>query len=195
LISVCSGIKRDGSRCTATVEPPQQYCWWHDPANADKRRRAASKGGKGGGSREIRDLKRRISEVVDAVLEGSQDRGRAAVAIQGFNALRGVLEFGEEDPRDRRARGPHRGLRTAAGRRPEMGSLERRIEILEDVRMRGERQFVSEALSQLSDEELDALEESLDAEARARGEEPQPNEYLEELKRWEAEATERQRRR
>jgi hypothetical protein len=39
------------------------------------------------------DLKRRISDVVDAVLEGSQDRGRAAVAIQGFNALRGVLEL------------------------------------------------------------------------------------------------------
>ena len=92
-MAVCSGIKRDGSRCTATVEPPQQLCWWHDPANADKRRRAASKGGKGGGSREIRDLKRRISEVVDAVLEGSQDRGRAAVAIQGFNALRSMLEL------------------------------------------------------------------------------------------------------
>jgi hypothetical protein len=92
-MSVCSGIKRDGSRCTVTVEGPQEYCWWHDPVNADKRRRAASKGGKGGGSREIRDLKRRISDVVDAVLEGSQDRGRAAVAIQGFNALRGVLEL------------------------------------------------------------------------------------------------------
>jgi hypothetical protein len=92
-MAVCSGIKRDGSRCTATVEPPQQYCWWHDPANADKRRRAASKGGKGGGSREVRDLKRRISEVVDAVLEGTQDRGRAAVAIQGFNALRSMLEL------------------------------------------------------------------------------------------------------
>jgi hypothetical protein len=92
-MAVCSGIKRDGSRCTASVEAPQQYCWWHDPANADKRRRAASKGGKGGGSREIRDLKRRISDVVDAVLKGSQDRGRAAVAIQGLNALRGVLEL------------------------------------------------------------------------------------------------------
>jgi hypothetical protein len=92
-MAVCSGIKRDSSRCTATVEPPQQYCWWHDPANADKRRRAASKGGKGGGSREVRDLKRRISEVVDAVLEGTQDRGRAAVAIQGFNALRSMLEL------------------------------------------------------------------------------------------------------
>jgi hypothetical protein len=92
-MAVCSGIKRDGSRCTATVEQPRQYCWWHDPANADKRRRAASRGGKGGGSREIRDLKRRISDVVDAVLEGSQDRGRAAVAIQGFNALRSMLEL------------------------------------------------------------------------------------------------------
>jgi hypothetical protein len=92
-MGVCTGIKRDGTRCTAIVEPPQQYCWWHDPANADKRRRAASKGGKGGGSKEIRDLKKRISGVIDAVLEGSQDRGRAAVAIQGLNALRGVLEL------------------------------------------------------------------------------------------------------
>jgi hypothetical protein len=31
--------------------------------------------------------------VVDAVLEGSQDRGRAAVAIQGLSALKGVLEL------------------------------------------------------------------------------------------------------
>ena len=72
-----------------------------------------------------------------------------------------------------------------------MGGLERRIEILEDVRMRAEAQLTSEALSQLSDEELDALEESLDAEARARGEQPPPNELLEKMKRWEAEAIER----
>jgi hypothetical protein len=93
LMAVCSGIKRDGSRCTATVEAPLEYCWWHDPANADKRRWAASKGGKGGGGKEIRDLKKRISLVIEAVLEGSQDRGRAAVAIQGFNALKSVLEL------------------------------------------------------------------------------------------------------
>ena len=93
MMAVCSGIKRDGSRCTATVEASQEYCWWHDPANADKRRRAASKGGRGGGGKEIRDLKKRISLVIDAVLEGSQDRGRAAVAIQGFNALKSVLEL------------------------------------------------------------------------------------------------------
>jgi hypothetical protein len=42
---------------------------------------------------EIRDLKKRISEVVDAVLEGSRVRGQAPVAIQGFNALKSVLEL------------------------------------------------------------------------------------------------------
>ena len=42
---------------------------------------------------EIRDLKKRISLVIEAVLEGSQDRNRAALAIQGFNALKSVLEL------------------------------------------------------------------------------------------------------
>ena len=92
-MDVCAGIKRHNTRCTATVEAPQKYCWWHDPANSEKRRRAASRGGRGGGGKEMRDLKRRISEVVEAVLEGSQDRGRAAVAIQGLSALKSVLEL------------------------------------------------------------------------------------------------------
>ena len=89
----CQGIKRDGGRCTASVAPGLQWCFNHDPERAADRKRNASRAGKSSGGREIRDLKRRISDVVDAVLEGSQDRGRAAVAIQGFNALRGVLEL------------------------------------------------------------------------------------------------------
>jgi antitoxin (DNA-binding transcriptional repressor) of toxin-antitoxin stability system len=76
-------------------------------------------GGKGGGSKEIRDLKRRISEVIDAVREGSQDRGRAAVAIQGFNALRGALEL------ERKVR--------------ELDELEARIEALEQLQEGGSR--------------------------------------------------------
>ena len=89
----CAGTTRDGRQCTVIVKPPLLYCYQHDPDRADERRRNASRAGKSAGSREIRDLKRRISLVIDAVLEGSQDRGRAAVAIQGFNALRGVLEL------------------------------------------------------------------------------------------------------
>jgi len=77
-----------------------------------------------------------------------------------------------------------------------VGSIDRRLKCLErlvegrvEARVRGE-------LGRLSDEELEALEGSLLAEARARGEHPPPtNELLEEMKRWEAEAIEQLRRR
>lgn len=89
----CVGTTRGGGRCTTIVKPPNEHCYQHDPARSEERRRNASRAGKSSGGRAVRDLKGRISEVIDSVLEGSQDRGRAAVAIQGFNALRGVLEL------------------------------------------------------------------------------------------------------
>jgi hypothetical protein len=117
VMSRCQGIKRDGGRCTASVPPSAQWCFNHDPERAADRKRNASRAGKSSGGREIRDLKRRISDLVDAVLEGSQDRGRAAVAIQGLNALRGVLEL------ERKIR--------------ELDELEARIEALEQTREGG----------------------------------------------------------
>jgi hypothetical protein len=76
-----------------------------------------------------------------------------------------------------------------------MAGLERRLELIEAKRKLGKAPLVREALGRLSDEELEALEESLLAEARARGERPPPkNELLEKMKRWEAETIERQRR-
>jgi inactivated superfamily I helicase len=77
-----------------------------------------------------------------------------------------------------------------------MASLERRLELIEAKRKMGEAQLVREALAQLSNEELEAAEESLLAEARARGEQPSPtNELLERLKQLEAETIAQQRRR
>jgi hypothetical protein len=81
----CAGTKRDNSPCTATVEPPQRYCWWHDPANADKRRRAASKAGKSKPSRELAGIKQRLSDLADDVLEERVDKGVGAVASQVLN--------------------------------------------------------------------------------------------------------------
>jgi len=87
----CAGTKRDNSPCTATVEPPKRFCWWHDPANADKRRRAASKAGKSKPSRELAGIKQRLSDLADDVLEGRQERAVAAVASQVLNVyLRAV---------------------------------------------------------------------------------------------------------
>ena len=117
----CAGIKRDGGRCTTIVKPPQTHCYQHDPNRSEERRRNASRAGKSTGGREIKDLKRRISEVVDTVLEGSQDRGRAAVAIQGFNALKGVLEL------ERKIK--------------ETDALEARIEALEQSQEGGSRRW------------------------------------------------------
>jgi hypothetical protein len=75
-----------------------------------------------------------------------------------------------------------------------MAGLNRRLESIEGRRKRRGDQSRREALSNVSDAELRALEESLDAEARARGEEPPPNELLEKFKQLEIEATEQQRR-
>ena len=81
----CAGTKRDGAPCTATVEPPQRFCWWHNPANADKRRRAASKAGKAKPNRELASIKTRLSDLADDVLTGALDKGVAAVASQVLN--------------------------------------------------------------------------------------------------------------
>jgi phage-related tail protein len=87
----CAGTKRDGTPCTATVEPPQRFCWWHNPANADKRRRAASKAGKAKPNRELASIKTRLSDLADDVLAGEVDKGVAAVASQVLNVyLRAV---------------------------------------------------------------------------------------------------------
>jgi hypothetical protein len=71
------------------------YCIGHDPDQAEARRRRASKGGKRGGrgrpQAELGDIKRRLSELADDVLEGRQDKGVAAVASQVLNVyLRAV---------------------------------------------------------------------------------------------------------
>jgi hypothetical protein len=78
----CRGFKRTGERCTGTVEPPQEFCWWHDPANAEQRSRAASKAAKSKGSTELGVVKRQLRDIADAVLEGSLDKGRGSIAAQ-----------------------------------------------------------------------------------------------------------------
>jgi hypothetical protein len=76
-----------------------------------------------------------------------------------------------------------------------MGSLNRRLESIEARRKRRGDQQRREALARLSDEELRALEEALLRPTLSPGEPLPPNELLEKMKRWEAEAEEQQRRR
>jgi hypothetical protein len=88
-MSSCSGIRADGGRCKAQAGRNSEWCIGHDPHRAEERRRRASKGGKRGGrgrpQAELSDIKRRLSDLVDDVLEGRKDRGDAAVAGQLLN--------------------------------------------------------------------------------------------------------------
>jgi hypothetical protein len=89
----CAGFKRDGGHCTATVEPPQRYCWWHDPANAEMRRRSASKAARSKPSREIRDLKKQLEELAADVLAGHVERGNAVAVNQILNTRARLIEL------------------------------------------------------------------------------------------------------
>ena len=88
----CAGIKRDGGRCAVVVGPGQSHCYAHDPDRARERRRNASRGGKSKGQGELGDLKRQIKDLAAGVLEGTADRGRAAVANQLYNTLIRAIE-------------------------------------------------------------------------------------------------------
>jgi hypothetical protein len=105
-MSVCSGIRADGGRCKAQAMRNSEWCINHHPDQAALRRRRASKGGKRGGrgrpQAELADIKRRLSDLADDVLEGRQDRGVAAVASQVLNVyLRAVsVELKVQEQRD-----------------------------------------------------------------------------------------------
>ncbi len=81
----CSGITRSGTRCERSADGPNGLCWAHDPANAEKRRRLASKAGKAKPDRELTSIKDRLSELAEDVLEDRVDKSAAAVAGQLLN--------------------------------------------------------------------------------------------------------------
>ncbi len=83
----CAGIKRDGGRCTVVVEGPHDYCYQHDPARQDERKRNASRAGKSKPSRELHTIKAKLSLLADDVLGGRVDRANAAVAGQLLNGV------------------------------------------------------------------------------------------------------------
>src|SRR5215211_148189 len=87
----CHGTRRNGERCTQTVEPPNAYCWHHAPERAEERRKAASRAGRSRPSTEVRTIKEEIRAVISNVKAGDLDRNDAAVMIQGYRALKDFI--------------------------------------------------------------------------------------------------------
>ena len=87
----CSGITREGRRCTVSVNGAQEFCHLHDPARSEERRRQASRAGRARGNREVATLKDEIKTVIADVKAGELDRNDAAVMIQGYRALKDFI--------------------------------------------------------------------------------------------------------
>ena len=82
---LCSATKRDGAPCTLPPNGSDGLCWAHDSRNAERRRRGQSRGGKNKPSRELVNIKQRLSGLADDVLAGEVDRGDGAVVAQVLN--------------------------------------------------------------------------------------------------------------
>jgi hypothetical protein len=92
-VASCGAITAKGGRCTATVRPGAEWCYNHDPARAQERKRNASRAAKSRGGGEITDLKAQLRDLATDALEGKVERGVAAVVNQIINTRVRLVEL------------------------------------------------------------------------------------------------------
>jgi len=86
----CDGIKANGGPCRGVPVRGSAWCPAHHPDYQERRRQGAKRGGRTTGATRQTDrlaaVDRVLTEMIEGVLGGSVERGRAAVAIQACNA-------------------------------------------------------------------------------------------------------------
>ena len=88
----CAAVKANGERCRLDATGQQGYCWAHDPANREKRRVRASRGGRAKARAELPQLKALLTDLTERVLAGDLETGRTAVANQLINTRLRAIE-------------------------------------------------------------------------------------------------------
>jgi hypothetical protein len=83
----CSATKLNGEPCENVAHGSQDVCWSHDPRNAEKRRKQASKAATAKADREVREVKREIRDLIKAVREDGFDVSRANTANRLYQTL------------------------------------------------------------------------------------------------------------
>lgn len=126
----CEAITQAGSRCRLDATPGATWCYSHDPARVEERRRNARKAGRSGGNgrsgaSELAGIKRDIRGVLDGVLDGRIDRGAGSCAAQLLNVLLRAVELErkvrEADELERRLEDLERALTDTGGGRASWG--------------------------------------------------------------------------
>jgi hypothetical protein len=96
----CAALTKGGGRCQRIASDGSGYCYSHDPAMAEERRRNAQRAGQAGGrgrpgagaSAELATVKAELRDVIADVRDGSLDRGTGAVIGGLYNTLLRALE-------------------------------------------------------------------------------------------------------
>jgi hypothetical protein len=98
----CTATKLNGEPCENVAHGSQKLCWSHDPKNAERRRKHASKAATAKADREVREVKREIRDLIKAVREDGFDVSAAntinrlyQTLLQYILAERGI--YREED--------------------------------------------------------------------------------------------------
>lgn len=104
----CESTKRNGEPCQAQALPNSPHCWAHDPARAEQRAEARSRGGRN--SAKIHRLRGlvpprlvavydRLEEALGEVHDGELDPKRAQAMASLAKAMVAVLTAGEIEQR------------------------------------------------------------------------------------------------
>jgi hypothetical protein len=91
-MAVCRATKANGESCTLAANGPQGFCWAHDPANREKRRRMASRAARSKPNRELSSIKTLLEDLTEQVLSGELQTGPATVANQLINTRLRAIE-------------------------------------------------------------------------------------------------------
>ena len=114
----CSATKRDESKCNAAAIPGSEFCFFHDPSKAEKRREAQAQGGRQNRTKTLE------STVPDVKVEDCGDA--IALISETINQVR----KGQIDPRVANSVGFLANILIKA---VEQNKLETRIEQLEEL--------------------------------------------------------------
>jgi len=85
LLARCAGFKPDDTQCERIVNDRYMYCYSHDPARKEQRRRAASKAGKAKPGSEVAELKSKLAKLYEDTRAGRcpSNVGQVCATIAG----------------------------------------------------------------------------------------------------------------
>jgi hypothetical protein len=88
----CGGFKGDGSPCERIVGASQRFCYAHDPARKEERRRAASRAGRSRSGGELGEVRELLREITERVLSGEMSTSVGITVNQVCNTRLRLIE-------------------------------------------------------------------------------------------------------